>query len=216
MSCVWLSVVPPETCRIWFASGPVQLGSIGQNRAGWFLHTGLLPDRIRLAKTRTQSARTKSDPGRFCIMLSTMFAEERNLVWKWETGSGPVASCQKPGPVIPAHRLASGPDVLSQTRPSTSDPGQFCIAWSVSSLKKRSWYGCGKSDLAYTIRPNSGCTLAVMAITKTLLNRIRHVYWVELLVIGVCCQLDGWTAWQTGFVWEVFAWPIFHYYYDDH
>ena len=27
------------------------LGSIGQKRAGWFLHTGLLPDHIHLAKT---------------------------------------------------------------------------------------------------------------------------------------------------------------------
>ena len=33
------------------------------------------------------------------------------------------------------------------------------------SLQKRNWNGCGKSDLAYTIRPDSGCTLAVMAIT---------------------------------------------------
>ena len=33
-------------------SHPVRLGSISQKRAGWFLHTGLLPDRIRLAKTR--------------------------------------------------------------------------------------------------------------------------------------------------------------------
>ena len=39
------------TCRIRFASGPDRLGSVGQKRAGCFLHTGLLPDRIRLAKT---------------------------------------------------------------------------------------------------------------------------------------------------------------------
>ena len=33
------------------------------------------------------------------------------------------------------------------------------------SLQKRNWNGCGKSDLAYTIRADSGCTLAVIAIT---------------------------------------------------
>ena len=31
--------------------------------------------------------------------------------------------------------------------------------------KKRNWNGCGKLDPAYTIRPDSGCTLAVTAIT---------------------------------------------------
>ena len=55
-----------------------------------------------------QSARTKSDPGWFCVILSATSVEEGDRVW--ETGSGPVASCQKPGQVIPAHRLASGPD----------------------------------------------------------------------------------------------------------
>ena len=50
----------------------------------------------------TQSARIKSDPGWFCTILPGTSVEERNRVWKWETGSGPVASCQKPGPLIPA------------------------------------------------------------------------------------------------------------------
>ena len=31
-----------------------------------------------------------------------------------ETGSGPVASCRKPGPMIPVHRLASGPECLAK------------------------------------------------------------------------------------------------------
>ena len=31
----------------------------------------------------------------------------------------------------------------------------------------------------YTIQPNSGCMLAIMAITETLLNPIQHVYWEE-------------------------------------
>ena len=36
-------------------------------------------------------------------------------------------------------------------------------------------------DPVYTIRPDSGCTLAVMtimAVTKTLPDRIWHVYWL--------------------------------------
>ena len=76
----------------------------------------------------TQSARNKPDQGWFCTILSGTFVEKRNRVWKWETGSGPVASCQKPGPMIPAHRLACRPDAVVQTltRPSRSDPGRFC------------------------------------------------------------------------------------------
>ena len=72
----------------------------------------------------TQSARTKSDLGWFCTVLFGMSVEERNRVLKWETGSGPVASCQ----MIPAHRLASRPNRFGQTltRPSRSDPGRFC------------------------------------------------------------------------------------------
>ena len=124
----------------------------------------------------TQSARTKPDPGWFCIILSGSSVEERNRVWKRETGSGPVASCQKPGQMIPAHQLASRSDAFGQTitRPSRSDPGRYCTIWSMLSLEKRSWNGCGKLDPAYTIRPRSGCTLAV---TKTFPDRIRHVYW---------------------------------------
>ena len=111
----------------------------------------------------TQSARIKSDPGWFCTILSRTSVEERDQVWKLETGSGLVASCQTLGPMIPAHRLASGPDVFGQTltRPSRSDPGRFCTIWSMSSLEKWSWNGCGKSDPAYTIWPDSGCTLAI-------------------------------------------------------
>ena len=55
-----------------------------------------------------------------------------------ETGSGPVASCQKPGQVIPAHRLAFRPEEFSQTvvRPSRSDQGRFCAVWRMPSLEK--------------------------------------------------------------------------------
>ena len=55
----WHSVTHRHTCTLCqqyhpckhAGSGPDQGGSIGQKRAGCFLHTGLLPDRIRLAKT---------------------------------------------------------------------------------------------------------------------------------------------------------------------
>ena len=115
----------------------------------------------------TQSARTKSDLGLFCTVLSEMSVEELSRVWKWETGKGPVASCQKPGPMIPAHRLASWPDTFGQTLtwPPRSDPGWFCAIWSMPSLEKLTWNRCGKSDLAYTIQASSGCTLAITAIT---------------------------------------------------
>ena len=45
----------------------------------------------------TQSARTKSDLGWFCTVLSGSSVGEQNQVQKSETGSGLVASCQKPG-----------------------------------------------------------------------------------------------------------------------
>ena len=35
----------------------------------------------------------------------------------------------------------------------------------------------------YTIWPDSGCTLAVMAITKTFVNQMWHVYWVAGMVL---------------------------------
>ena len=76
----------------------------------------------------TQSARTESDPGWFCTVLSGLSVEKWNRIQQSKTGSGPVASCQNPGPIIPAHQLASRPDAFGQilTRPSRSDPGRFC------------------------------------------------------------------------------------------
>ena len=44
--------VPAQyTCQIWFTSSPDQLGSTGQKRAEWFLHTSLLTDQVHLDKT---------------------------------------------------------------------------------------------------------------------------------------------------------------------
>ena len=114
-----------------------------------------------------QSAKTKSDPAWFCTRSSAPSLEERIRVWKWEIGYGLVAFCQEPGPIILAHRLASGPDAFGQnlTRPSRSDPRRFCTIWPRPSLETRNRIRCGKSELAYTFCHDSGCTLAVMAIT---------------------------------------------------
>ena len=40
--------------------------------------------------------------------------EERNRFKKWGKGSGRVASCQKPGQMIPTHRLVSRPHTFGQ------------------------------------------------------------------------------------------------------
>ena len=40
-----------------------------------------------------------------------------------------------------------------------------CTTWSMPSLEKWNWIRCGKSDPTYTIQPDSGCMLAVIAIT---------------------------------------------------
>ena len=55
----------------------------------------------------TQSARIKSDPGRFCTICGRT---QQSL--KWEIGSGPVVLYQKLGQMIPAHRLVSRPDAF--------------------------------------------------------------------------------------------------------
>ena len=130
----------------------------------------------------TQSVGTKLDLVWLCTAWSRMSVEERNWVWKGETGSGLVAFCQK-------IRLASRPDAFGQTmtRPSRSVPGQFCTVCSMPSLEKRNGIGCGKSDLAYMIWPDSGCMLAVMAITKMFPNWIQHVYWVHTTIMFMSC-----------------------------
>ena len=90
--------------------------------------------------------------------------KEQNWVWKWETGSRLVASCQKPGAMISAHKLASRQDVFGQTltRPSRSDPGQFCTVRSMPSLEKlnlKCMWEAGSG--IYTIWPDSGCMLHI-------------------------------------------------------
>ena len=97
----------------------------------------------------TQSARTKSDLGWFCTVLSGSSVGEQNQVQKSETGSGGVASCQKPGPMISAHHPVSRPDAFGQTltRPSRSDPDGFCTILYMPNLKKTHGTAGGKTEL---------------------------------------------------------------------
>ena len=94
-----------------------------------------------------------------------------NMIWDvWknatESESGKLIAGQLHPAIIPSHQLASRPDVFDQTltRPSRSDPGQFCTIWSILSLEKQDWIRCGKSDQAHTVWPDSGCTLFITAV----------------------------------------------------
>ena len=81
------------------------------------------------------------DPRRFCAIWPVPSLQKLNRIavsnWLW---AGFVLP--KPGPLIFAHRLSSGPDLLGYnlTWPSTtkSDPGRFRTIWSgLSMLKKK-------------------------------------------------------------------------------
>ena len=67
-----------------------------------------------------------------------------------------------------AGQLASGPDAFGPnlTGPSRLDLGQFCTIWSGPSFEEWNQIRYWKSDLAYNmIWPNSGCMLAIIAMT---------------------------------------------------
>ena len=46
-------------------------------------------------------------------------------------------------------------DVGSQIQPIQIRSGQFCTIWTMCSLEKQNWIGCGKSDLPIQIRSGS-------------------------------------------------------------
>ena len=143
-------IAPQYTCWIWFTSDQLQLRSISQKRAGWFLHTGLLPDRIRLAKTwrsqpepnRIQAGFAQYDSGH---LWKNATESESGKNWQWASGILPEL-----GAMILAHWLASGPDALgwNLTRPSRSDPGRFCTIWSRPSLEEQNQIRCRELDPA--------------------------------------------------------------------
>ena len=115
----------PDLIRIWSGSGGKHWPEAG--RVILALHT-LASGPDPFVQNLTQSARTKPDPGWFCTVLSGSSVDERNRVQKSETGNSPVALCQKPGQMVPAHQLASRLDAFGQTLTmlSRSDPGRFC------------------------------------------------------------------------------------------
>ena len=60
-----------------------------------------------------------------------------------------------------------------------------CLLWKNGAERK-----CGKSDLTYTIRCDSGCMLALMAINNTLPDRIQHVYWAGSIMAKYLTKTD--------------------------
>ena len=98
-------------------------------------------------------------------------------------------------PRILTHRFASVPDPFAQNlaRPSRSNPGRYCTLRSGTSLEIRD-----EPDAGIQIRHNhfiiilSGLFLAArwplwsqQAVTRTLPDWIRHVYWVFMIVCSV-------------------------------
>ena len=81
----------PDPIRIPSGSALKHWPEAGRMIFGHWLASGPNP----FGQNLTQSARTKSDPGWFCTILSGTSVEEWNWVLKWETGSGLVAFCQK-------------------------------------------------------------------------------------------------------------------------
>ena len=115
-----------KTCRISWEAGQMMLSHR--------LASG--PDPF--GQNLIQLARIKSDSTWFCIILYRTSVKEHNWVWKWATSSRLVASCQKLGPMIPAHQLTFRPDEFGQTltRPFRLDQGWFCTVWPMPSLGK--------------------------------------------------------------------------------
>ena len=129
-----------------------------------------------------QSARTKSDPGWFsqydpsCLWKNTTEYERGN--W-WQAGCilpefGPDDSCTLACIRTRCIGSDTDPAIQTQIRASfaQSDP---CLLW-----KKWNQIRRRKSDQAYTIQSDSGCRLALTAITGHNRNAFKsdqHAYW---------------------------------------
>ena len=125
----------PDRIRLWARSVGKPWPEAGRMILAHCLTSGPDPFGPSLA----QSARTKSAPSWFCTVSGTC-VEEHNRVWKWETGSRHVASCQKLGLMIPAHQLAFRPDKCSQY-------GQAILIGSGSVLHSMAHAFFGKTEL---------------------------------------------------------------------
>ena len=75
----------------------------------------------------TQSARTKLDPGWFCIILSRTSLEEWNQVWKSETGSGLAAFCHNRAQWFLHNGLF--PDKTCLAKPWPGHPDQIWVSF---------------------------------------------------------------------------------------
>ena len=127
-------------------SDPSWLGSVGQRQAGWFLHTGLLPDQIHLAPKPDSLA----DPNRIRAGFARYDLGERSWVWNWETDSRPVVFQAR---WFRFTSLLSVQIRLGKTWPSRFDPDQFCVLWSRPSLEEQNQIRCEESDPADVYDP---------------------------------------------------------------
>ena len=96
---------------------PVQSGWEALARqAGWVLHTSLLLDQICLAKSWHNQPELNWIWAGFAYIYILYYpghlSKNTTESQKWETSSGPVVSCQKPSPMIPAHQHASRPECV--------------------------------------------------------------------------------------------------------
>ena len=87
----------------------------------------------------TQSARTKSDPGWFCTILSGTSVEERKQFWKLETGAGRFRSVRNRAQRFLHTSLLPDQMCLAKPwpcRPSRPDLGRLCTIWYMAFLEK--------------------------------------------------------------------------------
>ena len=146
--CRSVPVNMPDPIRIRSGLGGKHWPEAGRMILAHWLASG--PDPF--GQNLTQSARTTSDPVGFAqyypgrLRMNETESKSRKLV------AGRMHHARNQARWFLRTSL-----VLDQMRLGT--------IWPMPSLEKRSWNGCGKSDSAYTIRPDSGCTLVVMAIT---------------------------------------------------
>ena len=160
---------------------PIQISSKLWPEVGLIILANWLASRLDLFG-QNLTDRTKLDLGWFCTIWS---GHLWMIATKSESGKL-VADQLHPARNWAQWFLHTGflPDQMCFTKPWQDRPDWILVGFVQTELnrKKQNWIGCGKSDLVYTIHPNSGCTLAITAMTghnQTLLDRIRHVYWED-------------------------------------
>ena len=117
-SC-WVTTRLPST-HARSDSHPIQISWEALARSG--LNDSCIP-----ACLLTQSARTKLDPGWFCIILSRTSLEEWNQVWKSETRSGLAAFCHNRAQWFLHNGLF--PDKTCLAKPWPGHPDQIWVSF---------------------------------------------------------------------------------------